>query len=127
MATYTFREVEPITITTSAGGTGNATTTDILFGGLWAIIVDFGTADATTELTGSIVGGDALGADLVVFVTAAGNTDGLYVPRRATIKAADGSAGVGEEVIPFAGRQLKIAAASTGATKTITIKPIMIN
>jgi hypothetical protein len=122
MLSFAFREVEALTFVTSAGGAGDATTAEVLRGGLWALDVDYGTADGTTVLTASIIGGAADGNDRTIFVTAASNTDGLRFPRFATTKAADGTAGTGEEVIPIAGRKIKIAAASAGSTKTITVR-----
>ena len=122
MDRFAFREVYALTITTDGSGDGNATTTDTLRGALWALDVDYGTADGTTVLTVYIVGASATGGDRLVYTSAAGNTNGLKFPRAASVKAADGSAGTGEEVIPIAGRKVKIVAASTGATKTVTVK-----
>ncbi len=122
MLSYAFSEVDLPAIVTSAGGAGDATTVTLIRGGLWALDVDFGTADNTTVLTVSIVGGAADGSDRTIFVTAASNTDGLRHPRFATTKAADGTAGTGEEVIAIAGRKVKVAAASAGSTKTISVR-----
>lgn len=122
MTGFAVREVETLTITTSAGGAGDATTGDIIRGYVWGFDVDYGTADNTTVLTGSVVGGAADGSDRTIFVTAASNTDGLRLPRIPTTKTTDGTAGAGEEAVPVAGRKIKIAAASAGSTKTITIR-----
>lgn len=122
MLSFAFREFDMTAITTNGSGVGSSTFSDLPRGALWAIDVDYGTADATTVLTGSIVGGAADGTDRTVFVTAASQTDGLRFPRAASTKAVDGSAGTGEEVIPLTGRPLKIAAASAGASKTISIR-----
>ena len=74
---FPFREVEPFTITTDGSGDGTTTTTDLLRGALWAYVVDFGTAGGSTVLTGYVVGGAADDTDLLVFTSAAGNTDGI--------------------------------------------------
>ena len=121
MLSYAFREVD-LTITTNSSGDGDATTGDVLRGGLWALDVDYGTANNTTVLTGYIIGGAADSTDRLIFTTAASNTDGLRFPRFATTKTADGTAGTGEEVVAIAGRKVKVVAASTGATKTVSVR-----
>lgn len=126
MSSFAFREVEPLSIVTDGSGDGNATTTDVLRGALWALDVDYGTADGTTVLTVFIVGGAADDTDRLVFTSAAGNTDGLKLPRMATLLASDGSAGTGQDVIPIAGRKVKVVAASAGSTKTITVRLLIL-
>jgi hypothetical protein len=121
-----FVETETLTITTSGGGTGNDTTDTIYNGAFYAYDVDYGTADGTTVLTFSVIGGAADDTDRTIAVSAAQNTDGMYLVRKATVKAADGTAGTGEELIPFTGRKIKVAAASAGSTKTITVRLILL-
>ncbi|MFN8452023.1 MAG: hypothetical protein U0521_26375 [Anaerolineae bacterium] len=122
MDRFPFREFDMTAITTNGSGTGSTTFSDLPRGALWAIDVDYGAADATTVLTGVVVGGAADGTDRTIFVTAASQTDGMRYPRAAATKAADGSAGTGEEVIPLTGRPLKITATVAGASKTISIR-----
>lgn len=123
---FPFREVEPFTITTDGSGDGNATTTDLLRGALWGYVVDFGTAGASTVLTGYVVGGAADDTDLLVFTSAAGNTDGIRHPRLISVLASDGTAGTGELFPAIPGRKFKVVAASAGGIATITIKLIVI-
>ena len=122
---FPFHEVESFTITTNGSGDGNATT-GLLRGALWGYVVDFGTAGASTVLTGYIVGGAADDTDLLVFTSAAGNTDGAYYPRFLSDDAADGTDGTSELFAALPGRRFKVVAASAGGVATITIKLIII-
>ncbi|MAS33554.1 MAG: hypothetical protein CL610_06080 [Anaerolineaceae bacterium] len=123
-----FEELQPLTIVTdgSAGSsTGNATTGDGVHGGVYGLHVDYGSAPATTVLTGYAVGAD--GSDLQLFVIAAGNTDGYKYPRGASLKASDGAVtGLNDVVIPLAGRKLKIAVSGANDANTVIVRPIIV-
>ncbi len=122
-----FNETEVLTVTTDSGGTATAATSGTIYNGaIYAYDVDFGTADGTAVLTFSSVGGAADQTNRTIIVSAAGNTDGIYFPRKPSVKSTDGTAGAGEEMIPLAGRKWSVTVATAGNSKTILVKLIML-
>jgi hypothetical protein len=111
MSVQALVETETVTVTTNAAGagiaTGNTTTSAPQSGWIYAIDIDYGSAPATTVVTFSAIAGAADGTDRTLFVVAAGNTDGLKLPRIKTQKAADGVDAGSFENVPISGRYIK--------------------
>jgi hypothetical protein len=99
---------------------GDATTAEAVNGALWGMYVDYNGAAATTVVTVSEVGG----ANRVLFVTAAGNTDRLWMPRRETQNAADGTDTGSFEPEAAVGRTLKVAVSAADDEDVITVRLI---
>lgn len=121
-------ESETLTLVSDSGGAATGTTTVPYNGLIWAIDIDYGTADNTTTVTVAAVEGAADGTDRTLFVTAASQTDGIRMPRMLTTQASAGASSTfyDNSMLPVAWRKLKATVASAGSTKTIKVRFILL-
>jgi hypothetical protein len=125
MTAASLQETEVLTITTNGSGAGDATTVNVYSGFIYSLDIDYGTASAHV-ITVSVIGGAADDTDRTIFTIASSNTDGIRMPRFLTTKASDGADGTQYDMVPVAGRKIKVSSTSAGATKTIKVRLVLL-
>lgn len=122
---YSFREID-LALATDGSGDASVTSVDSVLGVLWAIDLTVGTLTTSGTITISAVSAAADGTDRTLFVIPATLTSGLYLVRKAAVKAADFTASGGYEALPVIQRKIKAVVAAGGASKAGSLRLIVL-